>query len=72
MTDPGAVVHVVGAEDGSSQLLHQIVLLIGAAGGGESANLFGAMFGNKRVKFSGYEFQCLIPGCCPIAIAFSD
>ena len=61
MTDPGAVVHIIGAEDGSSQLLHQIVLLIGAAGGGERSQGIRAVFLFDLGEPPGHHLQGFIP-----------
>ena len=61
VTDPGAVVHIVGAEDGPGQLLHQVVLLVGAAGRGERTQGIRAVFLFDLSEPPGYHLQGLIP-----------
>ena len=63
MADPGAVVHIVGFKGRPGKLLHQIVLLIGAAGGGERPQSIGAVSISDLSEPPGDQVQSLIPGC---------
>ena len=61
VADAGTGVHVVVAEGGAHQLLHEVVLLVGAAAGDQGADGIAAVFLLDAAKLGGGMGQRLVP-----------
>ena len=57
-----AVIHVVGADDGAGQLLHQVALFIGALGRGDEGERIGAVGGFDLGESAGDQRERFVPG----------
>src|SRR3990172_9347239 len=65
MAEAGAVVHIIRAEDGSGQLLEQIVLFVRGLGRGGHADGIGAVARGNLAEPRGNQFEGLLPGGLP-------
>jgi len=61
VSEPGAVVYVVGAETGAGQLLQEVILLIGAFGRGQDSDTVRAEFVLCFAKGLGGKIKGLFP-----------
>ena len=61
MTDSRTVVHIVGAEHRPCELLHKVVLLIGAPGRGECSQRIRTIFIFDLSEPLGDKIECFIP-----------
>ena len=66
---PGAGIHVVVAESGADHLLHQVGLLVGAAGRGDASDGIGAVFLPDLLEPAGRETDGFLPGHFPPRVA---
>ena len=62
VSEAGAVIHVVGADRGAQQFLHQVIFFVGGPGRTPAANLFGAVFFLHLPEAAGHKIEGLIPG----------
>ena len=73
MADAGAVVDGIGAQADASQLLHQIVLFIGAARRTDDGCRIRAVFPGDATELLGDQVQCFVPtGFAEGAILFDE
>jgi hypothetical protein len=70
MAQSGAAVHVLGAQN-SRELLNQVVLLIGALGGGKKADAVRTILLQGSAQTLGYKIQGFIPGYFGPAVSMS-
>lgn len=62
VAEAGAVVDVVGADDGPQELLDEVVLLVGGTGGGDRGHRVGSAVEDGRAQAVGDPCHRLVPG----------
>ena len=67
-----AIVHVVGADDRSRQLLHQITFLVGAFRRGDEGKRIRSVLRLDLGKMLRHQGQGLLPTCLAKFVAFTD
>ena len=61
MAESGAAVHILGAQN-ARELLNQVVLLVGALGGGKEADAVRTILLQGSDQTLGHQIQGLLPG----------
>ncbi len=63
VSETGAVVDIIGANDRPGQFLEQVVFFVGAFGGGKEGDTVGAVVAANLVQSGSDGFEGGVPGC---------